>query len=36
MARTVQIIFINCWKCGRKFQVAEPDYYNGAICEDCF
>lgn len=35
MAQVKQIIYINCWKCGQKFHIAEVDYYNGAICEDC-
>ena len=35
MAKKVQMIWINCWKCGQKFQVKEIHYYNGAICEDC-
>ena len=35
MARKAVMIFINCWKCGQKFQINQDHYTNGAICEDC-
>jgi hypothetical protein len=31
----IQIIYINCWKCGIPMSLPEKDYYHGASCGKC-
>jgi hypothetical protein len=37
MAKTtkIQIIYPNCWKCGKVFSLPERDYNHGASCGKC-
>jgi len=33
--RKIQIIYPNCWKCGKVFPLPEKDYSHGAVCGKC-